>query len=111
LTTSLRASAQALGVELDLSGVPKGADLDDAQHEITVRAGDPEDVLALLRDASGLAFDRALRDPDLQEEYMEDSIFYVRYEGDPDEDKLDQAALIAQLEPVRAKIMRAMTLE
>jgi len=111
LTMSLRASAQALGVELDLSDLPKGADFDDGQHEIIVRAGAPEDVLALLRDASGLAFDRALRDPDLQNEYMTDAVLYVRFEGDPDKDDLDQAVAIAQLESVREKIMRAMTLE
>lgn len=108
LTRAAAHAAERYGVTLDA----EAGDLDPGDRiPFEIRAGEPETVLAFLRDATGLWLDAALRDPELTRQLHDEAIMYVRMDAHPHAQEPDLDAAAAQVDVLRQAIMRAMALE
>ena len=106
LTKAGRDAAAALGVVLE------GVDVSEpGPGGATVIDGSPDAVLDALRSAMGLWLDAALREEDEFARVLDDALYYVRLDADPEEQTPDMAAVRAEVERLRALVAVSMTLE
>ncbi|MGD2132765.1 MAG: hypothetical protein PVI23_08230 [Maricaulaceae bacterium] len=88
----------------------------DGLPELAFAGGAPSDIHAVLREATGLLLDQALRDEETFAYPLDDAIYFVRTEATPEEihDGVSQEALQAAgpiVASLRGQIGRAMALE
>ena len=96
--------------DMDAAAAAAGVTLSESS-DLQIVAGEPDAVLGLMREATGLRLDAALRDDARRREVIGDAIYYVRVAPDALDADADKAATLAAVEGLAEIFERAMALE